>query len=153
MCWGVGLPCVPWGGAKEVLAAVASACCPTADALCMHRQVFLLTVAPLVAFYVGFALFLYPSADLLHPHGLFTALAPAVPIGLHGLLKVGLTLDGSLPPRNTQSTGVGLTLEGPLSRPLTQLTGSGQTMVIPYSSTWLCVHTHQRTQCRFLAGA
>ena len=51
------------------------------------EQVFLLTVAPLVAFYVGFALFLFPSADLLHPHGLFAALAPSVPIGLHGLLK------------------------------------------------------------------
>ena len=44
-------------------------------------------MAPLVAFYAGFALFLYPSAELLHPHGLFAALAPSVPIGLHGLLK------------------------------------------------------------------
>ena len=53
-----------------------------------RAQVFLLTVAPLVAFYVGFAVFLYPAADALHPHGLFAALAPAVPVGLHGLLKV-----------------------------------------------------------------
>ena len=45
-------------------------------------------MAPLVAFYVGFAVFLYPAADALHPHGLFASLAPAVPVGLHGLLKV-----------------------------------------------------------------
>ena len=68
---------------------------PACAGMCM--QVFLLTVAPLVAFYVCFALFLYPSADVLHPHGLFAALAPAVPIGLHGLLKVGgCMLPGSI---------------------------------------------------------
>ena len=61
------------------------------DVACSEKcaaQVFALTVAPLVAFYAGFALFLFPSADMLHPHGLFAALAPSVPIGLHGLLKV-----------------------------------------------------------------
>ena len=49
---------------------------------------FALVVAPLLAAYAGFALFLYPAADLLHPHGFTTALAPMLPVGLHGLLKV-----------------------------------------------------------------
>ena len=49
---------------------------------------FALVVAPLLAAYAGFALFLYPAADLLHPHGFTAALAPMLPVGLHGLLKV-----------------------------------------------------------------
>ena len=49
---------------------------------------FALVVAPLLAAYAGFALFLYPAADLLHPHGFTAALAPSLPVGLHGLLKV-----------------------------------------------------------------
>lgn len=49
---------------------------------------FALVVAPLLAAYAGFALFLYPAADLLHPHGFTAALAPTLPVGLHGLLKV-----------------------------------------------------------------
>ncbi|CAL8465241.1 g4776 [Coccomyxa elongata] len=49
---------------------------------------FALTVAPLVAVYAGFAAFLYPAADMLHPHGLVARFAPLLPIGLHGLLKV-----------------------------------------------------------------
>ena len=48
---------------------------------------FALVVAPLLAAYAGFALFLYPAADLLHPHGFTAALAPSLPVGLHGLLK------------------------------------------------------------------
>jgi AAA family ATP:ADP antiporter len=53
-----------------------------------RSSVFALTVAPLLATYLGFALFLYPAADFLHPAGLAAALAPSLPIGLHGLLKV-----------------------------------------------------------------
>ncbi len=41
-----------------------------------------------MAVYAGFALFLYPAADFLHPAGFAAALAPSLPIGLHGLLKV-----------------------------------------------------------------
>ncbi len=39
---------------------------------------FALVVAPLLAAYAGFALFLYPAADLLHPHGFTAALAPSL---------------------------------------------------------------------------
>lgn len=53
-----------------------------------RSSVFALTVAPLLTVYAGFAAFLYPAADLLHPHGLVAKFAPALPIGLHGLLKV-----------------------------------------------------------------
>ena len=49
---------------------------------------FALVVAPLLPAYAGLALFLYPAADLLHPHGFTAALAPSLPVGLHGLLKV-----------------------------------------------------------------
>jgi len=45
-------------------------------------------VAPLVTFYVFFTTVLYPAAGSLHPHGLYEALAPAVPLGLHGALQV-----------------------------------------------------------------
>ena len=53
-----------------------------------HRSVFYLALLPLVAFYALFATVLYPSSAWLHPHGFYAALAPAVPAGLHGLLKV-----------------------------------------------------------------
>lgn len=53
---------------------------------------FLLTVAPLLAVYACFAAFLYPAADLLHPHGFVAKFAPALPIGLHGLLRVRVPL-------------------------------------------------------------
>ena len=53
---------------------------------------FALVVAPLLAAYAGFALFLYPAADLLHPHGFTAALAPSLPVGLHGLLKVSQSI-------------------------------------------------------------
>ena len=53
-----------------------------------RSMTFALVVAPLLAAYAGFALFLYPAADLLHPHGFTTSLAPMLPVGLHGLLKV-----------------------------------------------------------------
>ena len=53
-----------------------------------HRSVFYLALLPLVAFYALFAAVLYPSSAWLHPHGFYNALAPVVPAGLHGLLKV-----------------------------------------------------------------
>jgi len=53
-----------------------------------HRSVFYLALLPLVAFYALFATVLYPSSAWLHPHGFYAALAPVVPAGLHGLLKV-----------------------------------------------------------------
>ena len=52
------------------------------------RSVFYLALLPLVAFYAFFAAVLYPSSAWLHPHGFYAALAPVVPAGLHGLLKV-----------------------------------------------------------------
>lgn len=58
------------------------------DLLLLRSTTFALVVAPLLAAYAGFALFLYPAADLLHPHGFTAALAPMLPVGLHGLLKV-----------------------------------------------------------------
>lgn len=53
-----------------------------------HKSVFYASVAPLVAFYAFFASVLYPASIYLHPHGFSAHLAPMVPIGLHGLLKV-----------------------------------------------------------------
>lgn len=58
----------------------------------LRSTTFALVVAPLLAAYAGFALFLYPAADLLHPHGFTAALAPMLPVGLHGLLKVSLQM-------------------------------------------------------------
>jgi len=52
-------------------------------------RVFYVAVLPLVAFYALFATVLYPAAAYLHPHGMYEALAPHFPVGLHGLLKVG----------------------------------------------------------------
>ena len=53
-----------------------------------HKAVFYASVAPLVAFYAFFASVLYPASAYLHPHGFSAHLAPLVPIGAHGLLKV-----------------------------------------------------------------
>jgi len=52
------------------------------------RMVFYASVVPLVAFYAFFASALYPASVYLHPHGFYSRMAPLVPIGLHGLLKV-----------------------------------------------------------------
>lgn len=41
-----------------------------------------------VAFYAFFASVLYPASAVLHPHGFYSRMAPMVPLGLHGLLKV-----------------------------------------------------------------
>ncbi len=53
-------------------------------------QIFYAAIAPLVAFYVAFAAFLYPAAPVLHPTGLAVALGPHLPVGFAGLLKVGV---------------------------------------------------------------
>ena len=53
-------------------------------------QIFYAAIAPLVAFYVAFAAFLYPAAPALHPTGLAAALGPYLPVGFAGLLKVGV---------------------------------------------------------------
>ncbi|KAK9820325.1 hypothetical protein WJX72_008977 [[Myrmecia] bisecta] len=50
--------------------------------------VFYACVTPLVAFYVFFVAVMYPASAWLHPHGMYEALASAVPVGLHGLLKM-----------------------------------------------------------------
>lgn len=52
-------------------------------------RVFYVAILPLVAFYALFATVLYPAATYLHPHGMYERLAAHVPVGLHGLLKVG----------------------------------------------------------------
>ena len=62
--------------------------CLSSLATAWHR-VFYAAILPLVAFYALFATFLYPAAAYLHPHGMYASLAAHVPIGLHGLLKVG----------------------------------------------------------------
>ena len=53
-----------------------------------QRMVFYASVVPLVLFYAFFAGPLYPASAYLHPHGFYERMAPLVPIGLHGLLKV-----------------------------------------------------------------
>lgn len=53
------------------------------------RTVFYASVIPLVVFYAFFAGALYPASAYLHPHGFYERMAPLVPLGLHGLLKVG----------------------------------------------------------------
>ena len=45
-----------------------------------------------VLFYAFFAGSLYPASTYLHPHGFYERMAPLVPVGLHGLLKVPLSL-------------------------------------------------------------
>jgi ATP/ADP translocase len=55
------------------------------------RMVFYASVVPLVAFYAFFAGALYPASAYLHPHGFYERMAPLLPIGLHGLLKVGMS--------------------------------------------------------------
>lgn len=59
---------------------------------CVERlkpdNVFYVAILPLVLFYAFFASVLYPAAGVLHPHGFYEALAPVLPVGLHGLLKV-----------------------------------------------------------------
>lgn len=52
------------------------------------NAVFYAAVLPLLAFYMLFATVLYPAANLLHPHGMYSSMAQHVPLGLHGLLKV-----------------------------------------------------------------
>lgn len=52
------------------------------------NAVFYAAVLPLLAFYMLFAAVLYPAANLLHPHGMYSSMAQHVPLGLHGLLKV-----------------------------------------------------------------
>lgn len=52
------------------------------------QSVFYAAVSPLVAFYVFFAAVLNPLSSTLHPHALVAAIAPSIPAGLHGLLKV-----------------------------------------------------------------
>lgn len=49
---------------------------------------FYASVLPLLAYYALFASVLYPIAGSLHPLDLMHSLMPAVPVGLHGLLKV-----------------------------------------------------------------
>lgn len=51
------------------------------------KTVFYAAVAPLLACYAIFALFLYPAAPHLHPHGFIEAFSPYVPIGFTGLLQ------------------------------------------------------------------
>lgn len=51
-------------------------------------NVFYVAILPLVVFYAFFAAVLYPAAGVLHPHGFYEALAPMIPTGLHGLLKM-----------------------------------------------------------------
>lgn len=53
-----------------------------------ERAVFYASVLPLLAYYALFACVLYPIAGSLHPLDLMRSLMPAVPVGLHGLLKV-----------------------------------------------------------------
>lgn len=53
-----------------------------------QRVVFMVSMLPLVAFYCFFALVLYPAHGALHVHGLYESLAPRLPLGVHGLLKV-----------------------------------------------------------------
>lgn len=53
-----------------------------------QRAVFYASVVPLVSFYVFFASILYPASGFLHPQGFYNRMAPAIPLGLHGLLKV-----------------------------------------------------------------
>ena len=55
-----------------------------------RKAVFYASVMPLVAFYVFFAAVLYPASAHLHPAGFTARLAPLIPIGLRGLLKVRL---------------------------------------------------------------
>eukprot|EP00884_Botryococcus_braunii_P005587 jgi/Botrbrau1/15029/Bobra.320_2s0006.3 len=59
---------------------------------CVQRlnpdNVFYVAILPLVLFYAFFAAVLYPAAGVLHPHGFYDALAPMLPTGLHGLLKM-----------------------------------------------------------------
>ena len=51
-------------------------------------QVYYIAIAPFVAFYALFASVIYPMAPVLHPHGLFEKIAPLIPVGLHGLIRV-----------------------------------------------------------------
>ncbi len=53
-----------------------------------QRAVFMVAMVPLVVFYCVFALVLYPAHGALHVHGLYEALAPKLPLGVHGLIKV-----------------------------------------------------------------
>jgi AAA family ATP:ADP antiporter len=53
-----------------------------------EHAVFYASVLPLLAYYGLFAAVLYPIAGSLHPLDLMHSLMPAVPAGLHGLLKV-----------------------------------------------------------------
>lgn len=52
------------------------------------KSVFYLAILPLVAAYTFFSFAVLPASQFLHPHGFFQAFASAVPVGLHGLLKI-----------------------------------------------------------------
>jgi len=52
------------------------------------QSIFYAAISPLVAFYVAFALVLYPAHGALHPAGLVEAASMWVPDGLLGLVKV-----------------------------------------------------------------
>jgi ATP/ADP translocase len=72
-------------------ASMQTGCSRMAGKLVSHlppRMVFYASVVPLVAFYAFFAGALYPASAYLHPHGFYERMAPLLPIGLHGLLKV-----------------------------------------------------------------
>eukprot|EP00887_Chlorella_sp_A99_P005354 scaffold1.g5354.t1 len=53
-----------------------------------QQGVFYAAISPLVGFYTLFTAVLYPLHGGLHLHGFTASLAPVVPLGLHGLLKV-----------------------------------------------------------------
>eukprot|EP00882_Tetradesmus_deserticola_P025181 GHRQ01027644.1.p1 GENE.GHRQ01027644.1~~GHRQ01027644.1.p1 ORF type:complete len:275 (+),score=129.90 GHRQ01027644.1:32-856(+) len=86
-------------GGAEVLPFLASCCVLPASVaffvlygkLVAHlpeKAVFYAAVTPLLAYYALFAAAIYPIAGSLHPLELMAQLAPSVPVGLHGLLKV-----------------------------------------------------------------
>uniref|UniRef100_A0A383VEW1 ADP,ATP carrier protein n=1 Tax=Tetradesmus obliquus TaxID=3088 RepID=A0A383VEW1_TETOB len=86
-------------GGAEVLPFLASCCVLPASVaffvlygkLVAHlpeKAVFYAAVTPLLGYYALFAAAIYPIAGSLHPLELMAKIAPSVPVGLHGLLKV-----------------------------------------------------------------